>query len=85
MSAICLDLRVYNEPCTDRTENARRELAHVRALDGLDVYGERRDSERLKAANLSTWLIIIRQNVPAQSGAQSEALCGKSCPYRKDF
>ena len=51
--AICLDLRVYNEPCTDRTENARRELAHVRALDGLDVYGERRDSEQ-KAKRLRT-------------------------------
>ena len=61
--------RSNNEPCTDRTANARRELAHVRAFDGLDVYGERRDSERPKAANLSAWLIIkTRQIAPLTEG-----------------
>ena len=39
-------MRVSNEPCTDRSSNARRELAHERAFDGLAVYGECRDSER---------------------------------------
>ena len=37
-------MRVSNEPCTDRSSNARRELAHERAFDGLAVYGECRDS-----------------------------------------
>ena len=39
-------MRVSNEPCTDRPSNARRELAHERAVDGLDVYGECRDNEQ---------------------------------------
>ena len=39
-------MRVSNEPCTDRSSNARRELAHERAFDGLAVYGECRDSEQ---------------------------------------
>ena len=39
-------MRVSNEPCTDRPSNARRELAHERAVDGLAVYGECRDSEQ---------------------------------------
>ena len=39
-------MRVRNEPCTDRPSNARRELAHERAVDGLAVYGECRDSEQ---------------------------------------
>ena len=41
-----LDLRVSNEPCTDRSSNARRELAHERAFDGLAVYGECRELAR---------------------------------------
>ncbi len=46
-------MRVSNEPCTDRSSNARRELAHERAFDGLAVYGECRDSEQ-KAKRLRT-------------------------------
>jgi len=34
----------HPKPCTDRSSNARRELAHERAFDGLAVYGECRDS-----------------------------------------
>ena len=51
------ELRASNEPCTHRMANARRELAHVRVFAVLCVYGESRDSEQLKAANLSAGLI----------------------------
>jgi hypothetical protein len=37
--------------------DGQRELAHSWTYDRLDVYGERRDSERLKASNLSEWPI----------------------------
>ena len=55
-----LYMRVSNEPCTDRPTNARRELAHLRAFVDLNVYGECRDSEQLKAANLSAWQFTPR-------------------------
>jgi hypothetical protein len=45
----------HPKPCTDRSSNARRELAHERAFDGLAVYGECRDSEQ-KAKRLRTCL-----------------------------
>ena len=35
---------LFNEPCADRTDGSRREPAHNRPADGLDAYGERRDS-----------------------------------------
>ena len=37
--------------------DGQRELAHSWTYDRLDAYGERRDSERLKASNLSEWPI----------------------------
>ena len=46
-----------NEPCADRMADGQRELAHSWTYDRLDAYGERRDSERLKASNLSEWPI----------------------------
>ena len=57
---------------TDRRMDARRELAHGRAYDDLYVYGECRDSEQLKAANLSAGLIAdspaqINFNLPIDS------------------
>ena len=34
-----------NEPCADKTDDSRCELAHNRMAAGLDAYGERRDIE----------------------------------------
>ena len=39
-----------NEPCADKTDDSRWELAHNRLADGLDAYGERRDSFSCEAA-----------------------------------
>ena len=39
-------LRVSNEPCADKTFDSRCELAHNRRADGLDAYGEYRDSHK---------------------------------------
>ena len=44
---------VSNEPCADKADDSRWELAHERAFDGLAVYGECRDSEQ-KAKRLRT-------------------------------
>ena len=38
-------LRESNEPCADKTDDSRCELAHNRMAAGLDAYGERRDIE----------------------------------------
>ena len=46
-----------NEPCTYKSKDGRVELARKRKDFDLDVYGERRDSEQPKAANLSAWRI----------------------------
>jgi hypothetical protein len=51
------NVRTFNEPCSGRSANACRELAHERAFDELCAYGECRDSEQLKAATLSAGLI----------------------------
>ena len=51
-------MRVSNEPCTDKTDDSRWELAHNRMAAGLGVYGECRDSERTKFSNMSAWLIV---------------------------
>ena len=50
-----------NEPCTYKSKDGRVELARKRKDFDLDVYGERRDSEQPKAANLSAWRIAARQ------------------------
>ena len=50
-------MRVSNEPCADRMADGQLELALSWTYDRLDAYGECRDSERLKASNLSSWLI----------------------------
>ena len=34
------------EPCMDKAAGTRRKLASVRVCEDLDIYGERRDSER---------------------------------------
>ena len=39
-----------NEPCADKTDDSRWELAHNRMADGLDAYGERRDSLKLQSS-----------------------------------
>ena len=41
-----------NEPCADKTDDSRWELAHNRMADGLNEYGERRDSPKPKAQGL---------------------------------
>ena len=41
-----------NEPCAGKTDDSRKELAHIRMADGLDAYGERRDSPKPKAEGL---------------------------------
>ena len=48
--------------------DGQRELAHSWTYDRLDAYGERRDSERLKASNLSEWPIEqeVRTGGPAE-------------------
>ena len=46
-----------NEPCTYKSKDSRVELARKRKDFDLYVYGERRDSEQPKAANLSAWRI----------------------------
>ena len=38
-------LRESNEPCADKTDDSRCELAHNRMAAVLDAYGERRDIE----------------------------------------
>ena len=38
-------MRESNEPCADKTDDSRCELAHNRMAAGLDAYGERRDIE----------------------------------------
>lgn len=40
-----------NEPCVDKPDGGRRELAHSRRTDGLDTYGECRDSEQPEFAH----------------------------------
>ena len=39
-------LRESNEPCADKTDDSRCELAHNRMETFSDVYGERRDIEQ---------------------------------------
>ena len=46
------------EPCADKTDDSRCECTHNRMPDVLDGYGESRDSERTKIANLSAWLKV---------------------------
>ena len=60
-------MRVSNEPCTDMTDDSRWELAHTRMTDGLDAYGECRDSERTQFVSMSAWLILtpLAQSVRA--------------------
>ena len=83
-------MRVSNEPCTDRPSNARRELAHERAVDGLAVYGECRDSEQTPCvcepvgmANCvpteSTDKATVRRVEPART-ARGGSIC---CAYAK--
>ena len=50
-----------NEPCTYKSNERRFELARKRQKFDLDAYGERRDSEQPKAANLSAWRIADRK------------------------
>ena len=49
-----------NEPCVDGKKDIRRVLAHERKDFVPDTYGERRDSERPKASNLSARLIASK-------------------------
>ena len=49
-----------NEPCVDGKKDIRRVLAHERMDFVPDTYGERRDSERPKASNLSARLIASK-------------------------
>ena len=55
--------------------DGQRELAHSWTYDRLDAYGERRDSERLKASNLSEW--PIEQEV--RTGGLPERWQGLRC------
>ena len=41
-----------NEPCAGKTDDSRWELAHNRMADGLNAYGEGRDSPKPKAQGL---------------------------------
>ena len=51
-------LRESNEPCADKTDDSRCELAHNRMAAGLDVYGERRDIELKRSGNeMAAWRI----------------------------
>lgn len=46
-------LCVHNESCTNEPDAGQWELAHNWQAYGSDVYDECRDSERLKASNMS--------------------------------
>ena len=54
--------------------DGQRELAHSWTYDRLDAYGERRDSERLKASNLSEW--PIEQEVRIKACRSDLIRCG---------
>ena len=49
-------------------KDRRRVLAHRRMEFNPDTYGERRDSERPEASNLSSWIIepSVGQEYPAR-------------------
>ena len=51
-----------NEPCVDKTDTRRCELAHDRMVTGLDTYGECRDNRwaAKRHSDLSEWLIAYR-------------------------
>ena len=62
--------------------DGQRELAHSWTYDRLDAYGERRDSERLKASNLSEWPIeqeVRIMGLPERWQGLRQACSGAAC------
>ena len=52
-----------NEPCVDRLTCGCRELAHGQTHDGLDTYGECRDSHELLCSEVTCRQCSLRYKV----------------------